>query len=202
MNRAVVDATGQVFGRLTVQSLSDKRAGRAAVWVCKCRCGNIVEVPGYTLREGKTQSCGCLRDERARETMTTHGLSYQRLYAIRHGMMVRCYNQNDPSYRRYGGRGITICDEWRNDAQAFYDWAVTHGYKSNLTIERNDNDGNYEPSNCSWIPKGDQAKNPKTRKAVSFGLLRHYAIYGFDESKYVRDHGEFSGKERPTNAAS
>lgn len=155
----IVDISGLTFGRLKVLRISNKRMGRAAMWICRCECGNRKEIAGYVLRSGKTKSCGCLRDQRARETMTIHGLSYGRIYRIRRNMIQRCTNPKNPMFHRYGGRGIKICRAWSTSAKAFYEWAMSHGYADNLTIERKNNDGNYCPSNCIWIPKGQQALN-------------------------------------------
>lgn len=99
---------------------------------------------------------------------TTHGKRNTRLYDIWHGMKNRCYNENNDRYRDYGGKGTTICNEWKNDFQSFYDWSMANGYKDNLTIDRMDTDGNYEPSNCRWITNKEQQNNRTDNHYITF----------------------------------
>ena len=98
---------------------------------------------------------------------TTHMKSDTRLYRIWTDMKSRCTNPNRPKYRRYGGRGITICPEWQNDFQAFYDWAIENGYRDDLSIDRKDNDGDYCPENCRWITMAEQASNKSTNHLIT-----------------------------------
>lgn len=102
----------------------------------------------------------------ALETHRKHGLCETRLYGIYQNMLKRCFNNRTSAYKDYGGRGITVCDEWRKDFMSFYNWALNNGYEETLTIDRTDVNGNYEPSNCRWIPMGEQSRN--TRKNVYF----------------------------------
>lgn len=90
-----------------------------------------------------------------------HGKRKTRLYRIWTNVKTRCYNENDPHFKRYGGRGITVCEEWRNSFEAFYNWAVSNGYSDELTIDRINNDGNYEPSNCRWVTFKEQNQNKR-----------------------------------------
>ena len=171
-----IDMTGQRFGLLTVLRPSEKRLHpRIKTWECICDCGKHHLVLGDSLRRGATRSCGCLRDRRAHETHTTHGLSYSRVYKIRSNMLARCYNPHATGYAYYGGKGITVCAEWLRSPKAFYDWAMSHGYKPGLTIDRKNGAKNYTPSNCHWATRAEQMRNPTTRDAVRAGMLRFYA---------------------------
>lgn len=128
------------------------------------------------LKQGKTQSCGCLHNELLAKRNERHSLSKTRIYYIFNGMKDRCYNNKNKSYKDYGGRGITICDEWLNDFVVFYKWATENGYKEGLSIERIDVNKGYSPENCAWIPKEMQAKN--TRKNVFYEYKGEKKILG------------------------
>lgn len=159
----LIDLTGMNFSRLTVLRRSENNTNQGKPkWVCECECGNITEVGGYELKSGNTKSCGCLDRESARERMFVHGMKHSKLYYIWSNMKDRCYREGNRRYSRYGQRGIKVCDEWLNDFTSFHDWSMMKGYKDGLSIERIDNDGNYEPENCKWIPMGEQAKNKGT----------------------------------------
>lgn len=152
-----VDLTGQQFGKLTVLERNGTSRSRQAVWLCKCECGNTKNVQSYDLRSGNTQSCGCQRKENF--THTSHGHSGERLHAIWVGMKSRCYNSHRKNYKDYGDKGVVVCDEWKENFEAFYNWAMANGYSDDLSIDRIDSDGNYEPSNCRWADSVIQMNN-------------------------------------------
>jgi len=159
------DLTGNKYGRLTVVGLSARKSGRKSYWVCECECGKQHLGRSDSLKSGYLQSCGCLKKEQDRENLTKnhrHKESHTHLHNTWLGMKARVSNPNNKSYSRYGGRGIMMCDDWFNSYESFRNWAKQNGYEESLTIERINVDGDYEPSNCTWIPFNDQANNRRT----------------------------------------
>lgn len=156
---------GKTFNMLTVIEECKERKRKEKQYKCKCACGNITYVTGYNLRSGQTKSCGCLSKL---NHYKTHGKSNTRLYRIYNNMKERCYNKNVSQYRDWGGRGITICDEWLNDFMSFYDWAYENGYDDNLSIDRIDNNKSYSPDNCRWVDVKTQNNNKRSNVYLTF----------------------------------
>lgn len=149
---------GKKFGKLTVIKESENK-GKNIAWICKCDCGKEKTVLAYNLTAGKSKSCGCERIKTLKRVMTKHGGGGTRLYSIFKGMSQRCYNKNNPAYCYYGGKGIKICDEWRNDFESFRNWSQLNGYSETMSIDRINPNGGYEPNNCRWVTMKVQQNN-------------------------------------------
>ena len=158
----LIDLTGKKFGRLTVLRRAES-INKRTLWLCRCECGNKVVVEAYNLKTGHTQSCGCLQREATSEANKTHGKTHSRLYRIWICMQNRCYRRSYHAYKHYGGRGITVCDEWLHNFQTFYDWAMTNGYRDDLSIDRIDTNKGYSPDNCRWTTMAEQNKNKRAK---------------------------------------
>ena len=169
------ELTGQKFGRLTAVSRYGFDEFGRQLWNCECECGNTIVTHAYSLKQGHTKSCGCLKKEKAINNLPDtptgeqcpaykHGGEGTRLYRIWKGMKQRCYNPKTENYQNYGGRGITICDSWRCDFPAFRDWALANGYSDDLSIDRIDNDKGYGPDNCRWADRITQRANQREHK--------------------------------------
>jgi len=160
-------------------------------YLCKCDCGTIKEIMSSSLTLGRTTSCGCYSREMSKKrpcNFQTHGLSKknERLFTIWVSMRGRCFNKENQDYKRWGARGITVCDEWLN-YENFYYWAIENGYADNLSIDRIDNDGNYEPLNCRWSTKKDQANNRRNNRYITINgetktLSQWYDICDIDRN--------------------
>ncbi len=159
------------YGRLLVIDDSlyqHPPSGKVRACKVQCDCGTIKIVRLNTLVLGLTQSCGCIFTEMIVKRNTKHGLSKDPLYGMWLGMKNRCYIKSNNEYHNYGGRGIKVCDEWRSDFVSFHKWAYSHGYQKGLTIDRIENDGNYEPNNCRWATHVEQGQNRSNNHKLYF----------------------------------
>jgi len=165
------DLAGQRFGRLLVLYDTGERKNGCVIWHCQCDCGCEVDVRSSNLISGRTTSCGCYRRERLAEVCTVHGMNRRGkqhpVYGVWVTMLARCENPNCKWYKGYGGRGITVCDEWHNPV-IFIDWALANGWQKGLSLDRIDNDGNYEPDNCHWVTWKEQARNRRSNRLITF----------------------------------
>ena len=156
-----IDMTGRVIGRLLVIEECGRDARGEALWRCRCECGNEIIVLGSNLRNEHTTSCGCYRRERVVETSTTHGMCKTRIYSVWRDMLQRAgviKGSSEKVKRAYQDRGITVCDEWLV-FENFRDWALSHGYKEGLQIDRVNNDAGYCPENCRWVTPKENTNN-------------------------------------------
>ena len=171
MNRTFLDITGERFGKLTVVVFAYSKNNKT-YFSCQCDCGNVKNIRADSLKSGAIRSCGCLKKEQDAINLVaahTHKQSGTRLYGIWQGIKKRCYNEHDARYHRYGGRGITVCDQWKDDFSAFYKWAIENGYNEQLTIDRIDNNKGYCPENCRWSTNEEQSRNRSTNINITIG---------------------------------
>ena len=170
-----IDLSGQRFGHLTALKDSGERKHRHVVWECICDCGKKTPVISYNLRRGHTKSCGCYCKEV--NTGNKHALKHGdgrpnstsrrsiKLYMVWSNMKRRCFNLKNKAFKYYGARGISVCKKWKNDYLVFKNWALPHGYRPGLTIDRTNSDGNYTPENCQFISRSENSRKAgKKRK--------------------------------------
>ena len=163
---------GERYGRLTIIREVEPAGSihkRVRRFLCRCDCGNEIICRLPNLKSGTTKSCGCYRKFVSSNRRDCHHLQNTRIYRIWCGMKRRCYNKHNEHFDRYGGRGIIVCDEWKTDFMNFYDWAMSNGYDDKLSIDRINNEGNYEPSNCRWANQKQQIVNSTAAIKCSLG---------------------------------
>lgn len=165
----LINLIGKKFGKLAVIERAENDKSGQTQWLCECDCGNRIIVQRSNLKSGNTKSCGCYKK---------HNKSHTRLYKVWEGMKARCYNKNYPSFRSYGKRGIIMCEEWKNNFEIFYFWAINNGYektakKGRCSIDRINVDGNYEPTNCRWIDNNLQQRNRTNNHNITFRNETH-----------------------------
>lgn len=157
----VFDLSGKKLNRFTVIRYYGLNKSRKALWLCRCDCGKEVVVVGQNIRNGASKSCGCYGLEVLEKRNVDHGLSGTRLHRIWIGMRERCHKERVAGYKNYGGKGVKVHPEWSSDYLSFYTWAMNNGYKENLTLDRRDPTGDYEPGNCQWITRAEQTRNKR-----------------------------------------
>lgn len=179
------DLSGRVFSRLKVVREVDRMNCRR-MWECFCQCGSISIVGHRALKSGNTSSCGCFRKEFTAKKMTTHGCAKRgnksRIYKVWSGILARCQIASATGYENYGGRGIKVCNRW----QGFENFLADMGAPEDctLTIERKDNDGDYEPGNCRWATRAEQGANKRNNRVIEHdgqsmtltGWARHLGV--------------------------
>lgn len=166
-----INMIGKKYGRLTILNLHHKDKNGRLFYLCRCDCGNEKIINGERIRNGKTKSCGCYNKEISKNKFTKHNMRYTKIYNVWRNIKERCASNN----KDYGGRGITICDEWKNDFMSFYNWAMQNGYvekiengKNIISLDRIDVNGNYEPNNCRWATNDIQCNNKRNNLFVNY----------------------------------
>lgn len=172
MNNKIKDLSNQRFYMVTVLDKYIKKDNRI-YWYCKCNCGKIFLRRSDIIQNKQVKSCGCYQKINNTKIGLIHGDGRKngqnhRLYVSWQGMLGRCYNSNAIQYKDWGGRGINVCDDWKNNYEVFKEWALNNGYKDNLTLDRIDVNGNYCPENCRWITKVEQNKNTRKCKHIEY----------------------------------
>jgi hypothetical protein len=163
-----INMKGKSFNYLKVIERARNTKSGEAAWVCECKCGTRKIIAGSKLRNGETKSCGCMKKELAGTKNITHGMKGTRLYNIWQTIIQRTTNENNHEYGDYGGRGIGICEEWRNDFEEFMQWSYENGYADNLTIDRKNNNKGYQPDNCRWVTNKENCRNKRNNHCLTY----------------------------------
>lgn len=179
-----IDLAGQRFGKLVVLEQSERTNCGRVRWLCQCDCGNCTTAQANDLRSGKVVSCGCYGKSIIGNVSRKHGMTGTRLHVIWKNMRSRCTNGKHPAYKRYGGSGISVCDEW-GDFSVFAEWAVSSGYADKLTIDRIDNNKGYFPDNCRWVTIEAQSSNRRTNRLYKGMCVKDWLeVLNWPKSKY------------------
>lgn len=170
LSKNMKDLSNQVIGRLTVLgAISQDKKGRLN-WLCLCSCGNEIVVSSNNLRQGHTTSCGCYKMEQIKNANITHGMTHHPLRQTWNSMIQRCTNLNNKRFSNYGGRGISVCNQWRHDFKAFHDYVsqLPHCGEKGYSLDRINNNGNYEPGNVRWATRSEQANNTTNTRLLTY----------------------------------
>jgi hypothetical protein len=155
---------------------SSKHLLRHGIYECPF-CKKHFKTATQSVKRGLTKSCGCYADKVRGKNLKKHGLANTKLYCVRKDMITRCHNKSSRGYKDYGARGISVCEEWRNDISKFYDWAMKNGYSEGLSIDRIDNDGNYEPKNCRFVGSNVQKRNTRRLRSTNTSGYRGVSFH-------------------------
>lgn len=194
LTKQAKDITGQTFGRLTALGPIGRDKRKTILWLCQCICGGTKICPVANLFNGNTLSCGCIHREQLAERNRTHGMRNDPLYSIWAGILKRCTNANSRSYLHYGGRGISVCEEWQHDFQAFHTHVsqLPHCGEAGYSIDRIDNDGNYEPGNVRWSTASQQTRNQRRNRLYTYNGKSQCLAEWAEE--YAIDYGRLKGR--------
>jgi len=175
MKKVIPDLIGLTFGKLRVSKRHGTSKSKKALWKCECECGGFTIVTTQDLKSGHTKSCGCLSVEATKSRSLKHGLSTNNLFFAWNSMKERCFNPNNKSYANYGGRGIRVCEEWKEDFQTFYNYVsqLPHFGEEGYSLDRINNDGNYEPGNVKWSTHKEQCGNRRNNIRVEINGETH-----------------------------
>lgn len=177
----MIDLKNIRSGKLVALRPTEKRRSSGyIIWECRCDCGNVCYADSYQIKNSLKKSCGCSRCDNIIQSNISRSkypqeVRKERLYRIWKGMYSRTHYKSQAQYKDYGERGIIICPEWENDFLTFREWALNNGYSDDLTIDRIDVNGNYEPDNCRWIPKCEQTKNQRSNIIIEYNGEKHIA---------------------------